>query len=43
MHLFIEKEMRSGISYIVKRHSKASIYHIVDLNGEIKKELMTFV
>ena len=24
MHLFIEKEMRSGISYIAKRHSKAN-------------------
>ena len=24
MHLFIEKEMRCGISYIAKRHSKAN-------------------
>ena len=24
MHLFIEKEMRGSISYIVKRHSKAN-------------------
>ena len=24
MHLFIEKGMRGGISYIVKRHSKAN-------------------
>ena len=24
MHLFVEKEMRGGISYIAKRYSKAS-------------------
>ena len=24
MHLFIEKEIRGGISYIAKRHSKAN-------------------
>ena len=28
MHLFIEKEMRGGISYIAKRHSKANNKHI---------------
>ena len=28
MHLFIEKEMRSGISYITKRHSKANNTHM---------------
>ena len=74
MHLFNEKGMRGGISYIVKRHSKANdkyvkcydssekvntllilmqmiyvigqsvnIFHIVDLNGYIKKKSVFFV
>ena len=28
MHLFVEKEMRGGISYIDKRHSKANIKYM---------------
>ena len=31
MHLFIEKGMRGGISYIAKRHSKANDKYVRDL------------
>ena len=33
MHLFIEKRMRGGISYIAKRHSKANNKYIKDYDG----------
>ena len=33
MHLFIEKGMRGGISYIAKRHSKANNKYKKDYDG----------
>ena len=33
MHLFIEKGMRGGISYIAKRHSKANNKYMKDYDG----------
>ena len=33
MHLFIEKGMKGGISYIAKRHSKSNNKYMKDYNG----------
>ena len=34
MHLFIEKGMRGGISYIAKRHSKANNKHAYNYDDD---------
>ena len=37
MHLFIEKGMRGGISYISKRHSKANNNYMWNYDSNEKK------
>ena len=42
MHLFIEKGMRGGISYIAKRHSKASNKYMNDYDNNKENVHITY-
>ena len=43
MHLFIEKGMRSGISYIAKRHSKANNKYMESYDSTIESIYITYL
>ena len=43
MHLFIEKGMREGISYIVKRHSKANNKYIQSYTINAPSKFITYL
>ena len=43
MHLFIEKGMRGGISYIVKRHSKANNKYMECYDSSEKSKYITYL
>ena len=43
MHLFIEKRMRAGISYIAKRHGKANIKHIKCYDSGEESKYITYL
>ena len=43
MHLFIEKEMRSGISYIAKRHRKANNKYMESYDSSKESKCITFL
>ena len=43
MHLFIEKEMRGGISYISKRHSKANNKHMDCYDSSEESKYITYL
>ena len=43
MHLFIEKGMRGGISYIVKRHSKANNKYMECYDSRKESKYITYL
>ena len=43
MHLFIEKEMRGGISYIAKRHSKANNKYMENYNSSKESKFIMYL
>ena len=43
MHLFIEKRMRGGISYIAKRHSKANNKYMKCYDSSKESEYITYL
>ena len=43
MHLFIEKGMRSGISYIAKRHSKANNKYMECYDSSKESKYFTYL
>ena len=43
MHLFIEKRMRGGISYIAKRYSKANNKHMQSNDANNPSKLITYL
>ena len=43
MHLFVEKEMRGGISYIGKRFSKANFKYMQSCDNKKPSKYITFV
>ena len=43
MHLFIEKDMRGGISYINKRHSKANNEYCSNYDKTKLKKIITYL
>ena len=43
MHLFIEKGMRGGISYIAKRHSKANNKYMMYYDSSEKSKYITYL
>ena len=43
MHLFIEKGMRRGISYIAKRYSKANNKYMQSNNGKKTNKFITYL
>ena len=43
MHLFIEKEMRGGISYIAKRHSKANNKYLKCYDSSKESKYITYL
>ena len=43
MHLFIEKRMRCGVSYINKRHSKANNEYSPDYDKTKPKKFITYL
>ena len=43
MHLFIEKRMRCGVSYINKRHSKANNEYSLDYDKTKPKKFITYL
>ena len=43
MHLFIEKGMRGGISYINKRYSQANKKYCPDYNKNKPKKYITYL
>ena len=43
MHLFIEKGMKVGISYIAKRYSKANNNHMQSYNAKKPSKFMTYL
>ena len=43
MHLFIEKGMRRGISYIAKRYSKANNKYMQSNNGKKPNKFITYL
>ena len=43
MHLFIEKEMRGGISYIAKRQSKANHKYMECYNSGKESKYITYL
>ena len=43
LHLFIEKGMRGGISYIAKRHSKANNKYMKCYDSSEKSKYITYL
>ena len=43
VHLFIEKGMRGGISYIAKRHSKANNKYMKDYESEKEDKFIIYL
>ena len=43
MHLFFEKGMRGGVSYIAKRHSKANNKYMEKCDGSEEKVYLLFI
>ena len=43
MHLFIEKGMKGGISYIAKRHSKANNKYMQSYDAKKPSKFMTYL